>query len=174
MTDSRIDPRAEALGVYITNGTGPFKIMQVKYQDEQEAQGQHTIWYTVLDEHGAPLGNQDVYMDWVGRPPIEDPPSWALTDGKGSANLPMYANLDTTKKNGPYFAYVGATIEHNTPHNIQSDIVNGMGLPEHHHVNFLLTFQKNGTPPPPEPTPPPTGSWVIQSQSDSQIVLVKS
>ena len=57
----------------------------------------------------------------------------------------MFANLDITLKNGPYFAYI--------EDQSKSDVVTGMGLPEKHHVNYLLTFAKaTGTTP---PTPPP-------------------
>ena len=53
--------------------------------------------------------------------------------------------IDITLKNGPYFAY----IEDQT----KSDVVTGMGLPEHRHVVFQLTFVKAGATPPPPPNP---------------------
>src|SRR5205823_2061915 len=58
------------------------------------------------------------------------------------ANIPIYANLDIHLLNGPYFAYV-------EDKNV-SDVVTGMGLPEHHHVNFLLTWGPKATTQPPQ------------------------
>src|SRR4030095_15989965 len=87
-------------------------------------------------------------VDWIGRDK-DDPPTRRLTGSDGRANVDIYANLDISKKNGPYFAYVEGQDK--------SDVVAGMGLPEHHHVNFLLTFAPRTavTPPPPPPPPPP-------------------
>ncbi|MBI3913726.1 MAG: hypothetical protein HY327_06020, partial [Chloroflexi bacterium] len=85
-------------------------------------------------------------VDWVGR---DDPqPFKTLTDGNGAANFPMYANLNTTLKNGPYFAFL--------EDQSKSDVISGMGLPEKHHVNYLVTFAPASVAPP--PPPPPAGS----------------
>ncbi len=172
MADSRIDPRAEALGVFIKDTPlAHFRVTKVEFQNEEEAQGQHNIWWHVYDEVGHPLPSIKCYMDWVGRVPKEDPPSMAESDGGGNANIPMYANLDVHLKNGPYIAEVNSTVVKGVVTNLDSDTVNGMGLPEHHHVNFIVTFQRGGPTPPPPPPPPPTGSWVIVSQDSNDIVL---
>lgn len=158
MTDSRVDSRAEALGVYITNTpNAKYPILRVDYQDQNQSGGNHNIYYTILGADGNPLFNIPVYMDWNGRNPKEDDPTKAITDAKGQANIGMYANLDVHLKNGPYFAFVEATVIKGLVSNIQSDIVHGMGLPEHLHVNFLLTYQVGGVVPP----PPQTGHWVL-------------
>jgi len=140
------DDRLTNLGVNLkATADGAWSATAAQYQDEQEAQGQHHIWFTVLDENNKPKPNVRVFVDWVGRDK-DDPPTQRLTDKNGRANVDIYANLDINKKNGPYFAYVEGQD--------QSDVVRGMGLPEHHHVNFLLTFAPRATtPPPPQDVP---------------------
>lgn len=168
MSDPRIDPRAEALGVYITETiNAKWKITSVVYQDKDQSGGNHNIYYTLLDETGKVVPNIPVFMDWNGRNPHEDDPTKVTTDVHGSANIGMYANLDIHSKNGPYFAFVEATVIKGVVTAVQSDVVHGMGLPEHQHVNFLLTYQIGGIVPP----PPVDKKWVIASQSPDHIVL---
>lgn len=173
MSDPRIDPRAEALGIRIEdNPDAVYHIVKVEYQDENQSGGQHHIWQHVADENGKPLTGIPTYMDWVGRPPSEDPPTMRATDGTGTANQSMDANLDVHKLNGPYFAYAGdAKIVRNSPTAIQSDRVLGMGLPEKHHVNFILWWKKGAVAPP--PPPPPTGDWRTVYQDLKLWVQVK-
>ncbi len=138
------DDRLTPLGVnFQAKPNTKWQATDVRYQDDQEAQGQHHIWFTVLDDTNKPKSNVKVFVDWVGRD-VDDPPTSRLTGNDGRANIDIYANLDPAKKNGPYFAYVeGAD---------KSDIVAGMGLPLKHHVNFLLTYApRSATPPPPPP-----------------------
>lgn len=158
MSDNRIDPRAEALGVYIADTlNAKYKILSVGYQDENQSQGNHNIYFTVKDDRSLPLMNAPVFMDWNGRIAKDDDPTKVFTDSRGQANIGMYANLDIHLKNGPYFAFVEATVIKGIVTNIQSDIVHGMGLPEHRHVNFILTYQIGGV----VPLPPQTGHWVL-------------
>ncbi|HZQ06046.1 MAG TPA: hypothetical protein VFD70_05660 [Anaerolineae bacterium] len=147
MTDPRIDLRAADLGISITETpNAKFRIVKVDYQDEVQAKGQHTIWFTVLNEQGKPLVGQQVWQDWIGRNPAEDPPAKAHTNLEGRCDIPMFHILHLDKKDGPYFAFAGRSDGSNSDH------VNGMGLPENHHVNFLLTFQRVAQSPPPPPT----------------------
>jgi hypothetical protein len=137
------DARLTNLGVKATQTSNAvWDLTVAKYQDETQAGGNHHIYFTVLDVAGQPMPNITCVVDWVGRAP-SDPPTKVVTDANGQTNVPIYANLDITLKNGPYFAFV----ENQTI----SDIVTGMGLPEKHHVNFLLTFarQASGAPTPP-------------------------
>lgn len=172
MADSRIDPRAEALGVYIEDKpTSKYQIISVGYQDPSQSSGNHNIYYTVQDKDSKALPNIPVFMDWNGRVPKEDNPTQVTTDAYGRANIGMYANLDIHLKNGAYFAYVEAIVVKGVVSDINSDIVHGMGLPEHQHVNFLLLYQVRGV------TPPPTqGHWEIgnpTNHNDPQLKWVK-
>jgi hypothetical protein len=153
------DDRLTGLGVNLkTNTQAKWSATTARYQDEAEAQGQHHIWFTVLDESNNPKPNVRVFVDWIGRDK-DDPPTQRLTGADGRANVDIYANLDITKKNGPYFAYVeGAD---------KSDVVQGMGLPEHHHVNFLLTFVPHPVAPPPPPPPPQNAAEAIEQKARS-------
>ncbi len=138
------DPRLDTLGVkYSPNADAIWKLTAGVFQDEQEAQGNHIILFTILDDQGKPRQGVACFVDWVGRDPT-DLPTKAVTDANGQANVPIYANLDIHKLNSPYFAYVESPKV--------SDEVTGMGLPEHHHVNFLLTFGLKVTQPQPTPT----------------------
>jgi hypothetical protein len=132
------DPRLTDLGISV-KAAGPnaaWKLVSAKYQDETEAGGNHHIYFTVLDANGKPTSGAQCIVDWVGREP-GDKPTVTLSDANGLVNFPMYANLDLTLKNGPYFAFIEDPSE--------SDVVVGMGLPEHHHVNYVLTFAARST-----------------------------
>ena len=126
------DARLDSLGIkYTSTPNAKWSLLSAVYQDETEAQGNHIILFNLQDAQGKPSVGIRCLVDWVGRDP-GDVPTQAVTDNTGTANVPIYANLDITKKNGPYFAYVESQTV--------SDVVLGLGLPEHHHVNFLLTF----------------------------------
>jgi hypothetical protein len=126
------DPRLTELGVRVEpSSDAVWKVVSAKYQDETESGGNHHIYFTVLDVNGKPVGGIPCVVDWAGRDP-EDKPTVTLSDANGQANFPMYANLDPALKNGPYFAFI--------EYPGKSDVVGWMGLPEHHHVNYLLTF----------------------------------
>jgi hypothetical protein len=126
------DNRLDKLGVkYAPNANATWTLASAVFQDETEAQGNHIILFTIQDEKGKQRVGVNCFVDWVGRDP-GDVPTKAVTDATGQANVPIYANLDINKLNGPYFAYV--------ENQSTSDVVTGMGLPEHQHVNFLLTF----------------------------------
>jgi len=128
----QIDPQLGTLGVRVTPTPGAQWHLNVAlYQDESQSGGNHNIYFTVLDGNNKPVPNTACVVDWVGREP-NDPPTSVTTDASGQANVPIYANLDIHLLNGPYFAFVQDVGK--------SDVVRGMGLPEHHHVNFLLTF----------------------------------
>jgi hypothetical protein len=126
------DARLTNLGIGVTaTPNAVWKCAAAKYQDETQAGGNHHIYFTVQDALGKPAAGVACVVDWVGRE-LGDQPTRVVTDANGQANVPLYANLDITLKNGPYFAFV--------EDRGKSDVVTGMGLPEKHHVNFLLTF----------------------------------
>ncbi len=126
------DPRLTNLGISVTETTNAtWDIAVVKYQDPNESGGKHHIYFFTRDANGNPEPGVTCIVDWVGR---EEPqPFKTQTDTNGEANFPMFANLNTSLKNGPYFAFIES--------DSNSDIVRGMGLPEKHHVCYWLTFQ---------------------------------
>ncbi len=142
------DSRLDNFGIKsVSTPNAKWSLLSAVFQDETEAQGNHIVLFNIKDAQGNPCEGIPCFVDWVGRDPT-DMPTKAVTDKTGTANVPIYANLDITKKNGPYFAYV----EDKT----KSDLVTGMGLPEHHHVNYVLTFGPAAEPTPPPPPPPQT------------------
>lgn len=144
----QFDSRLTNLGVTVkVNPNATWSLVSAQYQDETQAGGNHNIFFTVLDAAGKPLAGASCLVDYPQDPSDPHQPFKAQTDANGQSNYPMYANLDITLKNGPYFAYLEDPSK--------SDVVSGMGLPEHHHVNFLLTFapkSSGGTPTPPQAT----------------------
>ena len=131
-----LDPRLSALGVVIEPanvkpGQKYWRLVKARWQNEQEAGNDHTIYIDVLDENGnRPIG-EVVEVRWQGgfvpiitenKPPNEYP-----------ANFPMYNCL------GSYSVRVAG---------LPSDIVQGLGMgtPEQPnfkiHTNFFLTFQR--------------------------------
>src|SRR4051812_28082455 len=91
-TPMQWDDRLTPLGVKAkTNENAKWTAAAVKYQDEAEAEGQHHIWFTVLDENNKPKPNVKVFVDWVGRD-ADDPPTSRLTEADGRANVDIYAN----------------------------------------------------------------------------------
>ena len=137
------DPRLTNLGISAKSTPNAiWSLISAQYQDETQAGGNHHIYFTVLDAAGNPLPGTTCVVDYPQDPSDPHPIFKLQTDANGQANYPMYANLDITLLNGPYFAYVEDPGK--------SDVISGMGLPEHRHVNYVLTFKASGgnTPPP--------------------------
>ncbi len=130
-----IDAGATALGVGVREAANAtWDAASIKYWDETQAGGKHHILFAVRDAAGNPLPGVKCVVDYPQDPADPHPRFEALSDLNGEANFAMYANLDITLKNGPYWAYL--------EDEAQSDRVTGMGLPEKHHVCFALTFVK--------------------------------
>jgi hypothetical protein len=142
-----LDPRLNNLGISVkANPSAMWGLTSAQYQDETQAGGNHNVYFTVLDAAGNPLAGKVCIVDYPQDPSDPHPVFKTQTDANGQCDYPMYANLDITLKNGPYFAYVEDPSK--------SDVVSGMGLPEHRHVNYVLTFNAlGGSPPPPPPLP---------------------
>jgi len=143
--DARLDP----LGVKLTrsSATPAWRLIAARYQDVNEAGGNHHVFLKVLNENDAPVPGIKFAVDWVGRE-SGDQPAIVTTDASGAANCPLWAAFDPAKRNGAYFVYAKGS---------PSDQVSGMGLPGGKQVNFVLTFKwDSGAPPPPPPPPSAT------------------
>ncbi len=153
------DSRLDALGVKLNpTPSARWALASGIYQDDTQSGGNHIIHFTVQDEQARPCPNVPCIVDWIGRDP-GDVPTRVVTDEQGTANVPIYANLDIHQLNGPYFAYIEKQDV--------SDVVTGMGLPEHHHVNFLLTFA-------PQTATPTITSPSAQSLEQAALAAAKS
>ncbi len=163
------------LSVTSTAAFPKWQIVRVEYvmPEDPRNNGSTNIYCKTLDVKGNYLAGVKVWQDWH-----DDRASELM---KKQGELTYYneafgctffqsgdSSFDPGKgEAGPYSCYVDG----------QSDQVHGMGLPLRRHVQYLLVWQfvnQPVTPPDPTPTPPPTsGTWSVQSQTDSQIVLVK-
>jgi hypothetical protein len=129
----QIDPRLAPLGVkVVSTPNAKWSVVSALYEDETQSGGNHNIYFQVQDTTGKPMPNVQVFVDYPQDPSDPHRPIMHLTDQNGQTNEPINANLDIHLLNGPYWAYV------EDPN--KSDRVTGMGLPEHRHVNFRLTF----------------------------------
>ena len=129
------DSRLDTLGVRLERSTAPaaWRLISAVYLDDQEANNQHHIFVKALLADGAPAAGVRFVGDWVGRRADEDPP-FGTTGPSGEANMPMFINMHPEQRDGIIFA---------TATDQPSDVVLGMGLPNNHHVCFVLTFQLN-------------------------------
>ncbi|MCL7454536.1 MAG: cyclic nucleotide-binding domain-containing protein [Anaerolineae bacterium] len=131
-----LDPRLSALNVAIEPvgvrpGQSYWRVIEVRWQDGEEASGDHTIYVEILDEGRNRIVGQPVELGWgTGTLTVmtEDKPA-----NEYPANFPMYNTL------GSYSVSVPG---------LPSDVVVGLGLgtPEEPwrtiHTNFFLTFQR--------------------------------
>jgi hypothetical protein len=117
--------------VGVKAGQSYWRLIAVRWENEQEAGGRHSIFVDVLDENGSRLVGQAVEIRWQSgsltvktedKPPTEP-----------AANFPMYNTL------GSYSVRVSG---------LPSDTITGLGLgtPDQPnfkvHTNFFLTFQR--------------------------------
>jgi hypothetical protein len=130
------DPRLDAMGVRVERaalnpGVPSWRLVEARWADENEAQGEHLIFVDVLNQQGERAIGQPVRVAWGSSQLtilIEDkpPPEYG-------ANFPMYATL------GSYAVRVEGAA---------SDQVVGLGLGSAQnrglklHTCFFLTFQR--------------------------------
>lgn len=156
--NANLDPRLAAMHVTVqpvnvSAGQAYWKIVDARFQDESEAGGNHNVYYTTLDENGAPAPGIPIQMDWQGRDP-NDVPAQVYTDGNGSANSAMYHGATGWRPDdgaGPYTAWIGdPDLRGTNATGVPGERLVGAGLPMNRHVNFIATWRKvhAGSPPP--------------------------
>lgn len=126
------DSRLNGLGIWVSRAQGTpgqpvFRLVKAYYEDEAQAGGLHHIYVEVLDEKGQRLVGQPVTQSWsngqaVGYTENKPAPEYAL-------NFPMYGAQGADN----YSIYVTGAA---------SDVVQGLGLPGGHLINYRLTFQR--------------------------------
>ncbi|MCS6825787.1 MAG: cyclic nucleotide-binding domain-containing protein [Caldilinea sp.] len=131
-----LDSRLGALGVTIEDasvepGQPYWRLVEVRWEDEQEAGGKHHIYVDVLDENGNRVVGQPVTVFWGDgsyTAPLEDKPAPDL-----GFNFQMYA---------AGYAY-GVRVE-----GLPSDVLRGAGLGDLEkrffgiHVSYYLVYQR--------------------------------
>jgi hypothetical protein len=162
-SDSLIDPRSYWVQVVDpTSSTTPYwDLVGYAYQDETQSGGNHNVYVTVIDEHGAPLSGVSVWLKWPDAQGNESQ-QFTLT---GATNYGLYGGpfYPDQGQCGPYTVYVVSPSI--------STQARCLGLPANRHVNYLLTYQRVlGTPtvtptivavPTRTPTPTPIPSWTV-------------
>jgi hypothetical protein len=128
------DPRLDTLGVRLER-RGGWQLVRAVYQDESEAQGKHHIFVKALQADGSPAVGVRFVADWEGRRADENP-AFGVTDERGETNMPMFIRMHPERKDGIIFA---------TSADAPGDTVRGLGLPDNHHVCFVLTFRLTPT-----------------------------
>ena len=134
------DGRLDQLGVSVAEagvGSGQpyWRLIDARWENEEEAGGKHHVYVEVLDESGQRIVDQPVTVFWAGggdtvRTENKPAPEYA-------SNYPMF------KAGNSYNAKVEG---------LPSDVVQGMGLgtPDMRfytiHTTFLLTFQRTVAP----------------------------
>jgi hypothetical protein len=131
-----LDPRLTSLNVAlepvgVKPGQSYWRLIELRWQNEAEAGGGHSIFVNVLDENGGRIVGQPVEIRWQSGSltvETEDKPPNEYT-----ANFPMYNVL------GSYSVSIPG---------LPSDVAVGLGLgtadqPNFKvHTNFFLTFQR--------------------------------
>jgi hypothetical protein len=120
------DPRLSELGVRLAlaspvAGQSVWRLIEARWESPEESGGLHHVFIRLLNEEGRPVVGQRIQLIW------RDGSAETQTDETG-ANFPLYGPL------GEYSVQVAGI----------SDRVIGLGLPQKHHVNYRLTFQRVG------------------------------
>jgi hypothetical protein len=131
-----LDPRLPSLNVVVQPagvrpGQSYWRLVEARWQNEEEARGDHTIYVDVLDEGGSRILRAPIEIRWPGASITiftEEKPA-----NEYPANFPMYNKLGSYTVSLP---------------GLPSDAIVGMGLGTAEqpaftiHTNFLLTFQR--------------------------------
>ena len=156
--DARLDLRGTKLTVVVTEaGEIGNHVTEGYWYDEQEAQGRHNVFVTLLDEQGNLIEGEPVTWFW------QDGEETKLTEIKSDPWLSVRYSCD-------FAMYVvapayGVRIADGLP----TDVLTGLGLgdlenPQHKiHTAYRFTFQRlpNKVQP---PTPPPHTEYVLPLQ----------
>ncbi len=131
-----LDPRLSSLNVAIQPvgvrpGQSYWRLVAVRWENEQQAGGGHSIFVDVLDESASKIVGQPIEIRWVGGGLTVFTEQKPLNEY--AANFPMYNTL------GSYSVSIAG---------LPSDLIVGLGLGTAEqpgfkvHTNFFLTFQR--------------------------------
>lgn len=139
------DPRLSDLGLFwypaqVVPGQWYWRLVRAEFENEQQAQGRHHIFYRCQWFDGTPLEGALTWTAWPSSNPVNF--AWQATKGPGLDNY--WGNYAMAGGNwcpyypqgpiGPYVAFVDEIF-------FPSDSVWGMGLPCNRHVAYRLTWR---------------------------------
>ncbi len=117
----------------VQSGQSFFRLTKMVFQDAgAESGNDHTIYVTILDENGQRTENQTVLITW-------DQSGATEQQRLGVTNQKPRGDYCNCNYNWPMY---GAGYRVRVDGSLPSDEVYGMIMPEHRHVNYLLTFQQ--------------------------------
>jgi CRP-like cAMP-binding protein len=117
----------------VQSGQQFWRLTKMIFQDAgAESGNDHTIYISIVDENGQRLNDQSVKISWddAGQVQVQ---RLGLPDQKPKGD---YCNCNY---NWPMY---GAGYRAKVDGSLPSDEAYGMIMPEHRHVNYLLTFQR--------------------------------
>ncbi len=129
-------PMLSGVGVTEANvqsGQTFWRLVKMQFQDAGvESGNDHTIYISIIDENGQRVSDQTAVVSW---------------DQSGSVEI-QHLGLADQKPQGDYcncnynWPMYGAGYRVKVDGALPSDEAYGMIMPEHRHVNYLLTFQR--------------------------------
>ncbi len=138
--DSRLGPGGLPLltGVGVTDapvqsGQTYWRLVKMVFQDAgAESGNDHTIYISIIDENRQRLDDQTVVISW-------DESGSVQVERLGIADEKPKGDYCNCNYNWPMY---GAGYRVKVDGSLPSDEVYGMIMPEHRHVNYLITFQR--------------------------------
>jgi len=144
VTGSRVDilKSEDILGHDLATGATVFRVVSLRFIDEEQARGDTRILVNVLDRNGAPTMAK-VINAW----PQQKMPKWdnLAYDWASPGHVAEFAqgggNYDPSKDGplGPYVIYIEQDQEKRL---VPSDYCIGFGLPGNRHVGYQVTYQE--------------------------------
>ena len=138
--DSRLGPgglpllqNIDVLDATVDHGQTYWRLIRMKFEDAgKESGNDHTIYVSLIDEHGQRVNDKVIEVQWDQSGAVESQ-RLSISDQKPKGdycqcnyNWPMY----------------GAGYRVRVADSIPSDMARNMIMPEHRHVNYRLTFQR--------------------------------
>jgi CRP-like cAMP-binding protein len=138
--DKRLGPGGLPLltGIGVTEANVPsgqsfWRLTKMVFQDAgAESGNDHTIYVSIVDENGQRLNDQTVKVSW-------DDAGQVQVQRLGVADEKPKGDYCNCNYNWPMY---GAGYRVKVDGSVPSDEAYGMIMPEHRHVNYLLTFQR--------------------------------
>jgi CRP-like cAMP-binding protein len=125
-------------GVGVTDASVPssqefWRLVRMKFEDAgAESGNDHTIYISLINENGKRVDDASVIISW-------DDAGTVQTQRLGLADEKPAGDFCNCNYNWPMY---GAGYRVKVDGSLPSDEVYGMIMPEHRHVNYLITFQR--------------------------------
>ena len=109
-----------------------WRLVKVVLEDQTQAGGDHTIYVTTLNKDGSRATGQTLAIHWL-EAGVEQVQLLGPDQERGAQD-PCHCNFEWPMYGAAYGAYIQG--------DLPSDDMYGMVLPNHEHVDYLLTYQE--------------------------------